>query len=214
MDTIHTFYKKWRDHKIMIKLGEINNTIEVNLTSHKEDKTYCENDVNNECININGKEHRLYGAPGTKQNFVLHNIPIKRWFHLVITVVGDIASVYINGNLVKEVLMVGEIVPLTRGYIFVGSSFDEQIESGFGGKLAKVEIFSKNLESNDVYSIYREGNVSKDMKKKKYLKLKDVSCIKEGKKGCDTRYPKDTYRNNCCPNLECNDEGVCVSKTI
>lgn len=203
------FYDKWRDHRIMIKLGEINNTLEVNLTTHREDKDYCLTDSDNVCMNINGKNHRLYGGPNEKQNFVLHNIPIKRWVHLLITVVGDTASIYINGSLVKDIVMKGELVPLTKGYIFIGSSFSDTNDSGFGGKLAKVEIFRRHLEANDVYSIYREGNIPRDSKKKKFLKAKDVSCIKKNQRKCDSRYEFDSIRSGCCPNLRCVS-GTCV----
>lgn len=203
------FYPLWKDHRIMVKLGEINNTLEISLTSHKEDSKYCMTDVNDVCMNINAKEHRLFGALGTKQNFILHNIPIKKWTHLLISIVGDTASVYINGNLVKEIILIGEIVPLTKGYIFIGSNFDDKVESGFGGKLSKVEVFRKNLEPGEVYSIYREGNIPKEFKKKKYLKSKDVSCLKSNKMGCDSRYEFDTHKNGCCPNLRCS-AGKCL----
>ena len=204
------FYQSWKNHRLMIKLGEINNSLEISITSHKEDRDFCENTPNNICMNINGKKHKLYGDSNTRQNFVLHNIPIKKWTHLTLAIVGDTASVYINGSLVKEIVMIGEILPLTRGYIFMGSNFDDSTESGFGGKLAKVEVFRKNLEANEVYSLYREGNIPRDYKKVRYIKPSKLACIKAEEMGCDSRFEFDTHRNGCCPNLRCV-EGKCVN---
>ena len=209
------FYSKFKDHRIMIKLNETTNTIRVIITSSKEDTDWCsKNDYENDnCININGKKHRTYpteesGSKTIARDFKLHNIPIKKWTQLTITIVGDNASVYINGHLIKQIVLKGEIIPLPKSYLFIGSSLDEDENSGFGGKIAKVEVFKRHLEAGQVFSLYREGNLPKDTKKKKYIKTKDVACLKENSVGCDTRYEFDTYKNGCCPNLRCDPENA------
>ena len=205
-------YKKWKHHRIIVSLGEINNTLEISVCSHKKNPDECtpENDLDNLCSSVNGVMHKMYGGEGTNQNFLLHNIPIKRWTHLFISIVGNTMSVYINGNLIKDVILEGEIIPTPKAYVFIGSSFDEENKSGFGGKLSKVEFFRKNLGPTEVYSIYREGNVPRNKKKTKFIKVDEIACKKDRETGCDRRYPDDTVKNGCCPNMTCQD-GTCIA---
>ena len=52
------FYNKFKDHRIMMKLDKLTNTIRIIISSSKEDTHWCaKNDYENDnCININGKK--------------------------------------------------------------------------------------------------------------------------------------------------------------
>lgn len=97
----------------------------------------------------------------TVKRFYIHNIPIKRWFHLVITIAGDITHIYMNGELISSYALGAYIKPLPDGKFYFNSKKFEGALPGFGGKISKFEYFKRSLSSDDIYTVYREGNVSK-----------------------------------------------------
>jgi|APSaa5957512535_1039671.scaffolds.fasta_scaffold26715_1 hypothetical protein len=95
-----------------------------------------------------------------KKKINIHNIPVKRWFHLVMTIAGDIVHIYINGELISSHAMGAYIKPLPNGKFYFNSKVITGASPGFGGKISKFEYFNRSLIADDVYTVYREGNIS------------------------------------------------------
>jgi hypothetical protein len=80
----------------------------------------------------------------------IENVPLSRWFHLVITVKDNTVEVYLDGKLIKTCS--SKNVPIiSKGNLYV-TNFD-----GFDGMLTKFKIFPVFLSSKDVEKIFMRG---------------------------------------------------------
>ena len=80
----------------------------------------------------------------------IENVPLNRWFHLVITVSENVIQVYIDGKLAKSCSE--ENLPvITKGNLYI-TNF-----GGFEGMLTKFKIFPVTLNQKQVMSLYMRG---------------------------------------------------------
>ena len=123
---------------------------------------YCEGDKNT---------LRLYMNSSTRvENYVeIPNVPVGKWFHLVITMKGKYLDVYVNGNV--TVRHEFETVPkLNYGNIYVmypivfpkGSSSSNvgekfTVDGAAKGMVSRLKYYAFALNYADIDSLYREG---------------------------------------------------------
>lgn len=84
------------------------------------------------------------------------NIPIERWFHLVITVRGASIDVYVDGKLVKTRVLSARPSVLSKPTMLV-SGTGHAHDYGFQGYITQHKYFNVGLSSYDVLSIYAKG---------------------------------------------------------
>lgn len=122
-------------------------------------------------IHGNKNTLRLYMNSATKwDNFVeIPNIPIGKWFHLVITLKGKYLDVFVNGNVTVRhefptvpKLNYGNIYVLTpmkfpkysSDTVNVG---DYAVDGAAKGMVSRLKYFSYALNYSQIDSLYREG---------------------------------------------------------
>lgn len=122
-------------------------------------------------IHGNKNTLRLYMNSSTKwDNYVeIPNIPIGKWFHVVISMKGKYLDVYINGNV--AVRHEFEVVPkLNYGNVYVLSpitfpkanvaksgSGDFTVDNSAKGMVSRIKYFAYALTYSQIDSLYREG---------------------------------------------------------
>ena len=87
---------------------------------------------------------------------VIQNIPVERWFHLVITVRGASIDVYIDGKLVQTRVLSSAPTVLKSPTMIV-SGTGQNHDYGFKGYMCEHRYFNVGLSSYDVLSIYSKG---------------------------------------------------------
>jgi len=88
-------------------------------------------------------------------NCDIENIPLNRWFHLVITVKDDTVEVYIDGLLVKS--CVYENLPLiSKGHLWITN------KGGFDGRLTQFKVIPYHLTHSEIRTIYMRGPDNKN----------------------------------------------------
>jgi hypothetical protein len=82
---------------------------------------------------------------------VVNNIPIQKWVNILISVYGKTMDIYIDGKLVKTVLLEG--VPK------INNDADVYItpKGGFSGYTSKLQYFSDATDPQKAYNIYLAG---------------------------------------------------------
>ena len=85
-----------------------------------------------------------------KSCMVVENVPLQRWFHVVIVVNSSNAEVYIDGKLYKTLILQSP-VKLNTLPLFSGLS------DGFDGMINELRYFPYPLRYNDVYNMYNRG---------------------------------------------------------
>jgi hypothetical protein len=114
---------------------------------------------------------RLYMNSTTKwDNYVeIPNIPIGKWFHLVISMKGKYLDVYVNGNV--TVRHEFDTVPkLNYGHVYVmypvkfpkntgdmGIKTDFRVDNAAKGMVSRLKYYSYALNYSQIDSLYREG---------------------------------------------------------
>lgn len=80
----------------------------------------------------------------------IENVPLNRWFHLVISVKDNVVEIYIDGRLQKT--CTEKNLPfLSKGNLYV-TNF-----GGFNGMLTKFKIFPVFLNSKEIHTLYTRG---------------------------------------------------------
>ena len=80
----------------------------------------------------------------------IENVPLNRWFHLVITVNDNVVQVYIDSKL-KKTCVEKNLPIITQGNLYI-TNF-----GGFDGMLTKFKIFPTNLTGRDIEKLYLRG---------------------------------------------------------
>ena len=104
------------------------------------------------------------GNSSTELNCNVHDIPLQKWIHIVVTVVGRTVDVYLDGKLVKTCVMSGlpDLTDNDKAPIHINpldgiAQFDTDGEKGFAGHLSKLEYYGRGLNPREVYERYRSG---------------------------------------------------------
>jgi hypothetical protein len=115
-------------------------------------------------VESNTNTLRLYMNSMTRwDNYVtIPNIPVGKWFHLVITLKGKYLDVYVNGNV--TVRHVFDVVPkLNYGNVYVMSPTRYTGADGFvvdgamKGMVSRLKYYAFALNYSQIDTLYREG---------------------------------------------------------
>lgn len=85
-----------------------------------------------------------------KSCIVVENVPLQRWFHVVIVVNTSSVEVYIDGKLHKTLILLSP-VKLNTLPLFSG------LNDGFDGMINELRYFPYPLRYNEVYAMYNRG---------------------------------------------------------
>jgi hypothetical protein len=114
---------------------------------------------------------RLYMNSSTKwDNYVeIPNIPIGKWFHLVITMKGKYLDVYVNGNVTVRHEF-ATVPKLNYGHVYVlypvkfpkntndmNIKTDFRVDNAAKGMVSRLKYYSYALNYSQIDSLYREG---------------------------------------------------------
>ena len=88
----------------------------------------------------------------THHNITVHNIPLQKWCHVIMTKSGKTIDVYLDGKLIKTSIMSKPAFP-------IDATVDIEITPtpGFSGYISKVNFFSNAINSREAYQLYKEG---------------------------------------------------------
>jgi hypothetical protein len=94
------------------------------------------------------------GIGSNTKSCVLRNIDLQRWVHVCVVVSTRYIDLYYNGKLARSCVLSSPVAAQSNTDILLNN------DGGFGGKMAKVNYYSRALSSSDVYRIYRRGPAS------------------------------------------------------
>ena len=97
-------------------------------------------------------------ATGESHNCNISNIPLQKWFNVIISVYGRTLDVYLDGKLVRTCVLPGT-AKVDSGkpiVLFPGSSGGDS-DAGFGGKLSNFEYWPNATNPQEAWNIYRQG---------------------------------------------------------
>ncbi len=80
----------------------------------------------------------------------IENIPLKRWFHLVITISNDVIEIFIDGRLVKTCVMSG-LPFINEGDLTIFRDKD------FDGVMGTIKAYPYTMSSSQVFDLYMGG---------------------------------------------------------
>ncbi|ANS04215.1 hypothetical protein [uncultured Mediterranean phage] len=87
---------------------------------------------------------------------IVEDIPIQKWFNIIISYNNRALDVYMDGKLIKTCLIEGDIEDYQGQNIILTP--DAGTESGsFDGFLAKFKKFEKAVTPREAWSVYKEG---------------------------------------------------------
>ena len=95
----------------------------------------------------------------------VNDIPLQKWIHIVVTVVGRTVDIYLDGKLVKTCVLPGlpDLTDNDQAAIHINPLNPENNEmgvdgeKGFAGHLSKMEYYGRGLNPREVYERYRSG---------------------------------------------------------
>jgi len=102
-------------------------------------------------------------------NFVeVNNIPIKKWFHLVINLTGKYLDVYINGNSVNRIQFPESVAQTNFGPVFVlnnrhfpdsssKSQPDFVVDGAAKAMISRLQYFAYALNGSQITNLYKQG---------------------------------------------------------
>tara|TARA_B100000925_G_scaffold103599_1_gene76289 strand:+ start:2787 stop:3596 length:810 start_codon:yes stop_codon:yes gene_type:complete len=94
-----------------------------------------------------------------QHEIVVHNIPLQKWNHVIMTKSGSTIDIYIDGKLVKTSIMDGSAYrpnPDT-GITLTGKINETNGSAGFAGYLSKVLYQAGAVNTREAYQMYKEG---------------------------------------------------------
>jgi hypothetical protein len=118
---------------------------------------------------------RVYmGSADRWDNFVdIPNIPVEKWFHLVLVCKGRNLDVYINGNVIQR-LTLSSVPKLNFGdvYVFqnvtnednrvsVGPEHRFNVDGKADGMISRFQYYAYGLSYSEIDNLYRQGPSSK-----------------------------------------------------
>lgn len=120
-------------------------------------------------VNSSGSHYPLLQAPGlwiypydnklainmntyssTKETCDIGNIPVGKWFHLVIMLIGNSLDIYINGQLKKRCTLQG-VPKLNYGDLYLTPW------GGFDGYISKFYYYNRALQQFEIERAFNEG---------------------------------------------------------
>jgi len=113
-----------------------------------------------------GKKNMDYDSTATPakcvirhHEIVVHNIPLQKWNHVIMTKSGSTIDIYIDGKLVKTSILDGTAYrpnPDT-GITLTGKINETSDSAGFAGYLSKVLYKAGAVNTREAYQMYKEG---------------------------------------------------------
>jgi hypothetical protein len=97
---------------------------------------------------------------------VLRNIDLQRWVHVGVVVSTKYLDVYYNGRLARSCVLSSPIAAQSNAPVVInGNMTDDGVSNtsgnkGFGGKMARVQYYTRALSASDIQKIYRKGPAS------------------------------------------------------
>ena len=93
-------------------------------------------------------------SPGNKSSnndCTIRNFPLQRWTHLVVSLNNRTLDVYLDGKLVRTCILSGVAKPMGDSDVLITPN------GGFSGWTSRFRTWSKPLNPQEVFNIYREG---------------------------------------------------------
>lgn len=109
------------------------------------------NDLHVEISTSSGSDSNV--ESNTEEPCKLHNIPIQKWCHIVVTTNNKTVDIYLDGKLVKTCVLSG--VP-TMSKI-KNSPIEITPEGGFSGFISNLKYSSRTLNPREVMELYKQG---------------------------------------------------------
>jgi hypothetical protein len=120
---------------------------ETNFIENKKATTWTTLNTNNKSMDPTKNPEILRE---TGNSIIVENIPLQRWFHLVIVINETAVEVYIDGKLYKTVVL--ESLCRTNSFpMYVN------MNSGFDGLINELRYYPYPLKPMDVYAMYSRG---------------------------------------------------------
>lgn len=132
---------------------------------------------NNMICSINTSKG-VNNGPVLGESLILENIPVNKWFQLVLVMQTRSLDAYVNGLLEKSITLTGSPVtnddPLIKGY-----------DGGFDGNIAYLYYVNTPLNPDNIYEIYlkEKDNIQSDFRTYLVNKLQA-----NGKRSCPTSF--------------------------
>jgi hypothetical protein len=100
--------------------------------------------------NENKLEINMNTFASTAETCNIGNIPVGKWFHLVIMLIGNSMDIYINGQLKKRCKFVG-VPKLNYGDLYLSNW------GGFDGYVSKMKYYNRALQPYEIEQSFYEG---------------------------------------------------------
>jgi hypothetical protein len=97
-------------------------------------------------------------SPLLTESVELHDIPLKKWFHLFVCISGRNVDIYINGILAKRAQLKG-VVALNNDPLYVAPAVNNKGQyslSGFGGLLYKLNYYAYYPSQDEIMRIVQD----------------------------------------------------------
>lgn len=139
------------------------------LASYDKHNKLCNLYKTNKTFNDEKTELELYAKRKFKNTYEelnnrrvlsVNNIPLQRWFNIALVLINRNLNVYMDGKLVKSVLLEGIPISIDNN-VFVN------LNGGYKGKLSDLLYSKYAMSAQEIYSLYRYGNSDKEYNKDK-----------------------------------------------
>ena len=103
---------------------------------------------NNLNINISSIQP---GGKGGDNDCTIRNFPLQRWTHVLVSLNNRTLDVYLDGKLVRTCILSGVAKPIGESDVLITPN------GGFSGWTSRFRTWSKPLNPQEVFNVYREG---------------------------------------------------------
>ena len=129
------------------------------LTESKDLVVRSQGDISNPHISMAPYENNLNinissispGNESSKNNCTIRNFPLQRWTHLLVSLNNRTLDVYLDGKLVRTCILSGVAKPVGESDVLITPN------GGFSGWTSRFRTWSKPLNPQEVFNVYREG---------------------------------------------------------
>ena len=116
---------------------------------------------------------------------IIPNIPLNKWVHIVYVLNQNSVDLYLNGKLERSCVINGVPYTNNNNKLYIAK------DSGFNGKIAQIQYFTKALDPNNVNKLYYNGpsgtnkfiakNISNPLANVNFSQLKADICSGDNK---------------------------------
>ena len=90
-------------------------------------------------------------SPNSLDNWVVHNIPIQKWCHIIVSTNNKAVDTYIDGKLVNTHVLDGVPKMDKASNIYLTP------DGGFSGEHSKFRYMARSVNPREAYEMYRDG---------------------------------------------------------